>query len=254
MQEETAVVATSAGRMEAFITRPEGAGPFHAVIVYMDVWGVREELFDIARKVATVGYACLVPDFLYREGRIRHAYYDDKGRMRTLESLNEEQKLAVRTPARKLTDEMVIDDTRAILGHLAGDRAIHPGAMGTIGYCMGGRHVFRVAGAFPERLKANVCLHGSDLVREAGDSPHLSAARAAGELYGGYAEHDRFAAAAVRAAVALAMKTSTTTYREVLHAGAHHGYALPDRDVYDKRAANRDWEVIFPMLRRQLTN
>jgi len=40
--------------------------------------------------------------------------------------------------------------------------------------------------------------------------------------------------------------------RQVVHAGADHGYALPDRDVFDKQAANRDWEHIFPMLRRQL--
>jgi hypothetical protein len=27
---------------------------------------------------------------------------------------------------------------------------------------------------------------------------------------------------------------------------------LPDRDVYDRQAANRDWEYIFAMFRRQL--
>jgi hypothetical protein len=32
-----------------------------------------------------------------------------------------------------------------------------------------------------------------------------------------------------------------------------HGYALPDRDLHDKRAANRDWELIFAMFRSQLS-
>jgi len=41
-------------------------------------------------------------------------------------------------------------------------------------------------------------------------------------------------------------------YRYELHKGAHHGYALPDRDVFDKHAANRDWELIFAMFRRQI--
>src|SRR4051794_15994398 len=31
-----------------------------------------------------------------------------------------------------------------------------------------------------------------------------------------------------------------------------HGYALPNRDIHDKHAANRDWELIFAMFRRQL--
>ena len=41
-------------------------------------------------------------------------------------------------------------------------------------------------------------------------------------------------------------------YRGHVHVGADHGYALPDRDVFDKFAANRDWEYIFAMYRRQL--
>jgi dienelactone hydrolase len=41
-------------------------------------------------------------------------------------------------------------------------------------------------------------------------------------------------------------------YYEV-HPGVEHGYALPDNDIHDKRAANRDWELIFAMFRRQLS-
>ena len=45
----------------------------------------------------------------------------------------------------------------------------------------------------------------------------------------------------------------TVHYFYELHPGAEHGYALPDRDIHDKRAANRDWELIFAMFRRQLS-
>jgi dienelactone hydrolase len=55
--------------MEAFATHPEQHGPFPAVVVFMDIWGLREELFDIARRVATVGYYFIVPDFYSRQGR-----------------------------------------------------------------------------------------------------------------------------------------------------------------------------------------
>jgi carboxymethylenebutenolidase len=37
-----------------------------------------------------------------------------------------------------------------------------------------------------------------------------------------------------------------------VHPGTEHGYALPDRDIFAKPAANRDWENIFAMFRRQL--
>jgi hypothetical protein len=31
-----------------------------------------------------------------------------------------------------------------------------------------------------------------------------------------------------------------------------HGYSLPDRDVFDKAAADRDWANILPIFARQL--
>jgi hypothetical protein len=37
-----------------------------------------------------------------------------------------------------------------------------------------------------------------------------------------------------------------------VHSGAENGYALSDRDIHDKQAATRDWELIFAMLHRQL--
>jgi dienelactone hydrolase len=80
MKERFADVATPSGRMEAFITHPEEGGPFPAVIVYMDVFGLREELFDVARRVATVGYYAMVPDFYYRNGRLRVSLLRVSGR------------------------------------------------------------------------------------------------------------------------------------------------------------------------------
>jgi carboxymethylenebutenolidase len=37
----------------------------------MDIWGLREELFDVVRHVAVVGYHCVVPNFWYRRGKVR---------------------------------------------------------------------------------------------------------------------------------------------------------------------------------------
>ena len=41
-------------------------------------------------------------------------------------------------------------------------------------------------------------------------------------------------------------------YTPVIHQGTLHGYALPDRDIYAKAAAERDWELIFAMYHRQI--
>lgn len=124
--------------------------------------------------------------------------------------------------------------------------------MGAIGYCMGGRHVFRVAGSFPRRFKACASLHGTRLVTDTGDSPRLTAMKAEGELYCGFAEHDPFAALENIQVIEDGMRSAKAKFSYELHKGARHGYALPDRDIHDKAAANRDWEWMFAMWRRQL--
>jgi carboxymethylenebutenolidase len=91
------------------------------------------------------------------------------------------------------------------------------------------------------------------LVSDRGDSPHRLADRFRGKLYCGFAEKDANAAPPVRHALSEAFAGCPVGYCFEVHPGVEHGYALPDRDLHDKRAANRDWELIFAMFRRQLS-
>ncbi len=252
MKERCINIPTVSGEIGTFITHPSEHGPFPVVIVYMDVWGVREELFDIARRIATVGYYCMVPDFYYRQGKIRNEFRNENRQMISLDRLDEQKQEVVRAPLRQLTDAMVVDDTASILDFLDQGEPVRPGATGCIGYCMGGRHVFRVAGQFPQRFKASASLHGSSLVTHANDSPHRLADKFRGELYCGYAAKDRNATTSTIKALDEALSACAVNYSYEVHQGAQHGYALPDRDVYDRLAANRDWELIFSMFRRQI--
>lgn len=251
MKERQVKIKTADGEIDTFITHPQDGNAHGAIILYMDVWGLREELFDIARRIATTGYYCMVPDFYYRFGNVRHSFRDANHRMISMELLDAERVQQVRAPMLKLSDAMVVNDTGSLLDFL--DRGEPVGrAVGAIGYCMGGRHVFRVAGSFPNRFKACASLHGTRLVTDGADSPHLTAKHAEGELYCGYAEHDPFAALSNIQAIESVMQGSRAKLSYELHKGGRHGYALPDRDIHDKQAANRDWELMFAMWRRQL--
>lgn len=84
MLERLAEIPTADGRMDAFVTCPEEGGPFPAVVVLMDIWGLREELCDIARKIAVAGYHCTAPNFWYRRGKVRYEFRDESGRMKSL--------------------------------------------------------------------------------------------------------------------------------------------------------------------------
>jgi carboxymethylenebutenolidase len=252
LKEETIDIPTAAGRIETFITRPEQAGPFHAVILFMDVWGVREVLFDLARRVATVGYYVLVPDFYYRQGRIRTNYRDEHGNAISLKNLTPEQQAAVLEPQRKLIDQMVVEDTGAILKFLDTQSDVRKGAVGGFGYCMGGRHVLQAASAYPDRLRASASLHGTTLITEKPDSAHVVVSNFQGEVYCGFAETDEYAPLPMVQQWNKLMAASPAKYTGVIHKGAEHGYALPDRDLFHKQGAERDWELIFAMFHRQI--
>lgn len=61
-------IPTRDGLMETFICRPERGAPAPAVFMLMDAPGIRDELHDMARRLATVGYAVLLPNLYYRAG------------------------------------------------------------------------------------------------------------------------------------------------------------------------------------------
>src|SRR6266850_7015321 len=69
MIEQTLDIATADGAMETFVCRPERTAPFPAVFLLMDAPGIREELRDMARRLATVGYYVLLPNLYFRAGR-----------------------------------------------------------------------------------------------------------------------------------------------------------------------------------------
>ena len=252
MKERFVGIETPSGRMETFVTHPEHDGPFPAVIIYMDIWGVREELFEIARRVGTVGYYCMVPDFYYREGKVRHEFRDEQNRMISLHALDEERKQRVIAPGRRLSNQMVVDDTGAILEFRRRGEPVRPGGIGAIGFCMGGRHVLSVAGHYPEHVSAAASLHGTRLISDAADSPHLLAKQFRGELYCGFAETDPYAPLSMVRELEEVLRPCPVTYRHEIHKGAVHGYALPNRDIFHPHAAARDWEMIFAMFHRQI--
>jgi carboxymethylenebutenolidase len=253
MRERLAEIPTADGRMDTFVTHPEEGGPFPAVIVLMDIWGLREELFDVARRIATVGYHCTVPNFWYRRGKVRFEHRSADGRMLSLSALPQEARDEVLSNAREVTDRMAVADIGAVLKFLNGEPDVKVGPKGTVGYCLGGRLSLAAAAEFPEAFRASASLHGTTLVSDAPDSPHRFVERMRGEVYCGFGEHDPYAPPATRETLAKLFKDRpNVSYDHLVHAGAEHGYALPDRDIFDKLSANRDWERIFAMFRRQL--
>jgi carboxymethylenebutenolidase len=173
--------------------------------------------------------------------------------MISFEALDEERARIALEPLNNLSNAMVLRDAKALLEFMHGGEPVRRGAIGSIGYCMGGRHVLCAAGQFPEFFRAGASLHGTNIILDREDSPHHHADKFRGEIYCGFAETDPYARPEIIRGMAEIMKGCPyVNYHYEIHKGADHGYALPDRDVFHKQGANRDWELIFAMFRRQL--
>jgi carboxymethylenebutenolidase len=253
MIEKNVDIPTADGGMDAFVVHPDEGGPFPAVLVLMDIWGLREELFDVARRIAVVGYHVTVPNFWYRRGKVRFEFRDEKGRMKSLVAIPQAARDELQANMRHLTDRMAMADIGAVLKFIERE-PVRPGPKGTVGYCLGGRLSLAAAAEFPGQFRASASMHGTRLVSDKPDSVHRLVDRMRGEVYCGFAEHDDLAPPATIATLAgLFKEQAGVRYRSIVHSGTEHGYALPDRDIFAKAAANRDWENIFAMFKRKIS-
>ena len=245
-------IPTPHGAMDAYVAHPDGGAPHPLVVLFMDIWGLREELFGIARRVAAEGYYCIVPNLFYREGKFDCARRDAGGRMMSFKLLPQDVQDEMRARAERLSRQTLRADAAIIL-EFCKSEPVRAGAAGSIGFCMGGREAFFAAQEFPDRFRATASLHGSRLVTAADDSPHRLAQQMRGEVYCGYAEFDPGATPEIVSTIATSLRgVNGLALTTRMHHGAHHGYALPDRDIHDHAAAEQDWREIFAMFRRQL--
>jgi carboxymethylenebutenolidase len=245
-------IPTPDGTMDGYAAHPAGGGRFPLVVLFMDIWGLREEFFAIARRVASHGYYCVVPNLFYRKGKIRYERRNAAGQMVSFNTLPADLQKEMLGHARRINRHMARTDVEAILDFCRAE-PVNDGPAGSVGFCLGGRIAFFAAQEFPQRFRATASLHGTLLVTEAVESPHRFADRMRGEVYCGYAEHDHNVSADILAALDRELAgRAGLAYRHNLHAGVHHGYALPDRDVHDRAAVETDWREIFAIDRKSV--
>ena len=237
-------IPTKDGHTTTFISHPERDGPHPVILFYMDAPGIREELRDMARRLATSGYYVMLPNLYYRLDVMElgplPADPEAPERKRMFGFMN-----SINIP-------LVMEDTTALLAYADGQSAARTDIVGAVGYCMSGRYAINAATHFPGRVKAAASIYGTHLATDQPDSPHLAANKTKAELYFGCAETDIYAPTEIIEKVKASMKDA---HAEVeTYPGTHHGFAFPKRPVYDRDAAERHWERLLALYRRNLSS
>jgi carboxymethylenebutenolidase len=238
-------IATKDGPMETFICHPERRGPWPAVIFFMDAPGIREELHDMARRIATVGYYVILPNLYYRQGRGVTLPPDC-----TVEGSAASKRMFELLGT--LSNALIAADTGTLLEYIDSQPAARKERVGALGYCMSGPFAVTAAARYPDRIGAAASYHGVFLATDKPDSPHLLADKIRSETYLAFGEKDHLTPPSQIETVREAFQNAGVKFEIEIYPGAGHGFVFPGRANYVKPAAERHWERLFELFGRNL--
>jgi carboxymethylenebutenolidase len=243
-------ITTASGTCEAALVHPKAKGPFPACILFTDVFGLRPTMRDMAARLASNGYAVLVPNPYYRSSKA-------PGLPITLDFQNpadREKMTKIREP---LTNDAISSDTIAYVKYLDGLKVIDKKAkIGVFGYCMGGPFTMLAAASNPDRVGAGASFHGGGLVTDKPDSPHLLVPKMTAQFYFGVADNDDKRQPDAKTKLDEAFKSAKLPAKIEVYEGCAHGWCVKDmplqagKPLYDKAGAERAWGELIALYKR----
>jgi carboxymethylenebutenolidase len=233
------------GHSSATLHVPDGDGPWPGVLAFPDAGGARETFRQIGDRLAGLGYVALIPDIYYRAGDwapfdMATVFTDEQERARLFGLIG------------VLTNDRIIADAGAYCEFLLARPEVTGPAIGTTGYCLGGRMSLIAAAGLGAAIAAAASFHGGRLA-VAGDpsSPHLSADRITATVYVAGAEDDD-SFTAEQAELLDSALTSAGVGHTLEFYSARHGFAVPDNPTYDPQADARHWDALRELYRAHL--
>jgi len=241
-------VETAEGRMDCYTFAPEGsAGSWPAVIFYMDAFGIRPQLGEMAQRLASHGYFVVIPNLYYRTGAFEP--FDPKQ-----VSTEGPERDRFKRMIQSINDTKVMRDTEAVLTMLGREPQARSGRVGVVGYCMGGGFALSAAGMFPDRVVAAASFHGGSLATDKPDSAHRLADRMRARVYVGVAEIDASFSPEQQQRLDRALADGGVNYTIETYKGAKHGFAVIGHLVYDRDSSERHWQRLLQLFKDTLHN
>lgn len=227
---------------------PEGEGPFPAVVLAHEVFGLDAFARGVGERLAEAGYVVLVPDLYSREGVPGPESSDAD----PAPAWSTDQ---IRAAAKALPDRRAVADLEAAAAALAADPVVDAGRIAAMGFCIGGKLAF-LLGCQSRRLAAVVDFYGriryADLDADHPVQPLEMALGLESPLLAVFGAEDASIPLedvdAMRRQLDAFAKPSTI---EVVP-DVGHGFLNPLRTSYDRDAAEAAWALALTFLAEQL--
>src|SRR3712207_4410983 len=212
-------------RLEAYLARPEGEGPFPGVVAIHEALGLNDNIKDISQRFAGEGYVALAVDLFATRNRAVCMARIIGGTLRG-------------SP-----DRFGVPDLKAALGVLAEQPSVDAQRLGAIGFCMGGG--FAIAWACTDdRLRAVAPYYGTN-------PRPLSAVARSCPLVGSYPEKD-FTARSARKLEA-ELERHSVPHDVKIYAGARHSFLDRKSTRLNSSHANISYAVFCLKKKKKYT-
>jgi len=225
--EQTVTFRSGDEQAAGLLVTPEGKGPFPAVVVIQEWWGLNDWVKDQARALAKEGYVALAVD-LYR------------GKVATKQE--DAHQLMMGTPP-----DRALRDLRGAFAHLRSRAEVRKDRVGSISWCMGGRYSLELATKEPG-LAAAVAYYGAPPT----DPAAIAAIQA--PVLGSFGAEDKGPTSDQARAFEAAMRKAGKAIDVKIYPGAGHAFANVDNPWggYRKEAAEDAWARAKAFLARHL--
>jgi carboxymethylenebutenolidase len=231
------------GVMRTFIARPDDDRQYPALAFYSDIFQMTESTQRMAVRFASYGFIVAAPEIYWRfEPPGTAIAFDDHGRDRGMDD------------AKRMRVSDFDDDISVLVDFLKVNKQVISGAIGAVGFCLGGHLAFRAA--FSPAVKATACfyptgLHDGDLAQDADAGSLALAARIRGFLLIAFGTADPHTDAAGRAVVAAGLAATSVRHRISSYDAAHAFM----RDVgarWDPKTTDEAFAEALGMFRAEL--
>lgn len=218
-------------KIKAFLAVPEGDGPFPAVVVIQEWWGLNDWMKEKAKRLAAKGYVALAPD-LYR-GKV-----------------TDNPKVAMNL-IKGLPHDRALQDLKAAVNSLLHMKNVDKHKIGAIGWCMGGGYSLQLA-LNDERIAACVICYG----RVIGEADKLKPLKA--RVLGIFGADDKgIPADGVRAFESALKEAGKKVERIHIFDGAGHGFmremnGAKENPAYRAEQTAAAWKAIDSFFAKSL--
>lgn len=228
--------------LSGYFVTPIGLGPFPAVVVIMEAFGLNDYVKGVCDRLAQAGYAALAPDF-YQGALFK--YTDLKGAIDKLKTLK---------------DDVVMGQMGKGLDFLAKQKVVVAGGVGVVGFCMGGRFTFLASATFADKVKAGVAYYGGGIAAAADGKPDPlgrpdllnKVEMIQSPIMFMYGSNDSYIVADEHQRIAFAMSKAKKSYSVNVFSKAGHGFDSDRRDSYYAPAAEEAWDMTLRFFDRHL--